>query len=109
MKTLLASVLFITSIVSYAGEIRVKKMTGDGELERSYVLNTNLSEKVVLDCQSFIQGLRVGEFEAAYTYLLEPWECEELQKRVKSSLRKFQHHCIDVEEEIRADYTCSKD
>lgn len=108
MKSLLAMVLFISSLTAIAGEIRVKKMTRDGELERSYVFNTNLTEKVVLDCQSFIQGLRVGEFEAAYTYLLEPWECEELQKRVKSSLRKFQHHCIDVEEDIRADYTCSR-
>lgn len=108
MKSLLTSVLLFTSILSFAGEIRVKKMTRDGELERSFVLTTNLSEAVVLDCQSFIQGLRVGEFEAAYTYLLEPWECEELQKRVKSSLRKFQHHCIDVEDDIRADYTCSK-
>lgn len=108
MKTLLTSVLLFTSILSFAGEIRVKKMSRDGELERSYVLTTNLSEAVVLDCQSFVQGLRVGEFEAAYTYLLEPWECEELQKRVKSSLRKFQHHCIDVEDDIRADYTCSK-
>lgn len=108
MKTLFASVLLLSSLVSMAAEIRVKKISQDGELERSYVLKTNLSEKVVLDCQSFIQGLRVGEYDTAYTYLLEPWECEELQDRVKSSLRKFQHHCIDVEEDIRADYTCNR-
>lgn len=81
-------------------------MKQDGELERSFVLTTNITQKVVLDCQSFIQGLRIGEFEEAFTYLLDPWECEELQNRVKSSLRKRQEHCIDVEDEIRSDRTC---
>lgn len=107
MKTLFGLLVLATSLSLFAGEIRVKKMTRDGDLERSYILKTNLSEIVVLDCQSFIQGLRIGEFESAYTYMLDPWACEELQNRVKSSLRKFQNHCIDVEEEIRADYTCS--
>ncbi len=107
MKTIIGSILLLASFTTFAGEIRIKKMTRDADLERSYVLTTNLSEKVVLDCQSFIQGLRIGEFESAYTFMMDPWECEELQDRVKSSLRKFQNHCIDVEEDIRADYTCS--
>ena len=107
MPNFLILLLFVVSSSSWGEEIRVKKMSRDGELERSYVLRTNLTKKVVLDCQSFIQGLRVGEFEEAYTHLLDPWECEELQNRIKGSLRKLQSHCIDVEEEIRADYSCS--
>lgn len=107
MNKLCGLLLILISFSLYAEEIRVKKMSRDGELERSYVLRTNLPQKVVLDCQSFIQGLRVGEFEEAYTFLLDPQECEALQGRMKSSLRKFQNHCIDVEDDIRADYTCS--
>jgi hypothetical protein len=108
MKYLLGLVLVFSVLETNAEEIRVKKMFKDGELERSFVLKTNLTEKVVIDCQSFIQGLRIGEFDAAFTYLLDPEECENLQNRVRLSLRKLQHHCIDVEQEIRSDRSCSK-
>lgn len=106
MKKLIGLILLLSVSNTIADEIRVSKMKQDGELERSFVLTTNITQKVVLDCQSFIQGLRIGEFEEAFTYLLDPWECEELQNRVKSSLRKRQEHCIDVEDEIRSDRTC---
>lgn len=98
--------LLLISFSSLAQEIRVNKMSRDGELERSFILKTNLKEKVVLDCQSFIQGLRIGEFEEAHTFLLEPWECDELQQRIRGSLRRLQKHCIDVQDEIRSDRTC---
>ncbi|MFP5384742.1 MAG: hypothetical protein ACLGHN_01595 [Bacteriovoracia bacterium] len=106
MKKLFGLALLLSFSHAFADEIRVSRMKQDGDLERSFVLTTNISQKVVLDCQSFIQGLRIGEFEEAYTYLLDPWECEELQDRVKSSLRKRQQHCIDVANEIRSDRTC---
>ena len=106
MKKLIGLILLLSVSNTIADEIRVSERKQDGELERSFVLTTNITQKVVLDCQSFIQGLRIGEFEEAFTYLLDPWECEELQNRVKSSLRKRQEHCIDVEDEIRSDRTC---
>jgi hypothetical protein len=106
MKLFFGMIVLLSYLDIQAGEIRVKKMIKDGELDRSFVLKTNLTEKVVIDCQSFIQGLRVGEYEAALTYMLDPEECDGLQTRVRSSLRKFRHHCIDVDQDIRADYTC---
>jgi hypothetical protein len=106
MRTIFGFILFLSFLELHAGEIRVKKMVKDGELDRSFVLKTNLADKVVLDCQSFIQGLRIGEFEEAHVFLMEPDECAGLQQRVKGSLRKFQNHCIDVEADIRADYSC---
>jgi hypothetical protein len=106
MKVLFGFILMLSFLNLQAAEIRVKKMSPDGNLDRSFVLKTNLSEKVVLDCQSFIQGLRIGEYEEAYTYFLGPEDCEGLQKRVRRSLRRFQNHCIDVEEDVRADYSC---
>jgi hypothetical protein len=98
--------LLLISFYAPAAEIRVKKMTQDRELDRSFILRTNIPEKVVLDCQSFIQGLRIGEYESAHTYMLNPEDCEGLQQRVKSSLRKFKNHCIEVEEDIVSDDTC---
>jgi hypothetical protein len=106
MKLLIGSILLLTVLESKAAEIKVRRMGQDGALDRSFVLKTNLPQRVVIDCQSFIQGLRIGEFEDAFTYLLDPEECEGLQNRIRSSLKKFQKHCIDVEEGIRSDRSC---
>lgn len=107
MKALIGLILVLTFVELHAAEIRVKKMSRDGDLDRSYVLKTNLSEKVVIDCQSFIQGLRVGEFEQAHTFMLDEEECDGLTKRIKASVQKKREHCIDVEEDIRADFACN--
>lgn len=107
MKALIGLVLVLTFVELHAEEIRVKKMSKDGALDRSYVLQTNLTEKVVIDCQSFIQGLRIGEFSEAHTFMLDEADCEGLQTRIKASIKKKREHCIDVEEDIRADYACN--
>lgn len=106
MKYLLGLILTLSFFELHAFEVEVRKMSRDGELERSYVLTTNVQDKVVLDCQSFIQGLRIGEYEAAYTYLMDPDDCDALTSRIRSSIRKLKKHCIDIEDDIRADYTC---
>lgn len=106
MKQILILVLSCASFSLLGSEIRVQKMQREEGMERSFLLHTNISEFVVLDCQSFIQGLRIGEQENAHTFLLDPFECENLHKRIKSSLRRLQHHCIDVEDDIRSDRTC---
>ena len=104
-KTIIIALLIVATTLP-AQEIRVHKMQKDGALERSFVLKTNLSKKVVIDCQSFITGLRIGEFENAVFYLLGIEECEELQLRIRSSLKKNMAHCIDVQEDIRWDRSC---
>ncbi len=106
MKIISPLLVIIFSLTLYAQEIQVSKMTKDGVLDRSFVLRTNLKEKVVIDCQSFIQGLRIGQFETAYTYLLDPDECDGLQDRIRSSLQRLQKHCIDVQNDIRSDRSC---
>ncbi len=98
-------ILFMSQ--THAEVIKVKRMVGERDLERSYVLKTNLNQKIVLDCQSFIQGLRFGEFEEARTVIMDSDECEALQKRIRASLIRLQKHCVDVDQDIRADYTCN--
>lgn len=105
MKVFFVILIISTAFVS-ADEIRVSRMTKDGSLERSFVLKTNIPNKVVIDCQSFIQGLRIGEYEQAINYLLDPEECESLQFRIRSSLKKGNYHCIDVDQDIRSDRSC---
>jgi hypothetical protein len=107
MKRTIGLFLLLISFSASAFEIKVKKMMRDGELDRSFVLATQLEDKVVLDCQSFIQGLRIGEAESAVHFLMEPFDCESLQDRIRSSNRRRQKHCIDVEDDIRADYACN--
>jgi hypothetical protein len=106
MKFSTGLILLLLSLSISAFELRVKKMLKDGDLDRSFVLATQIEEKVVLDCQSFVQGLRIGEYESAVFFLMDPFACEDLQSRIKSSNRRFQKHCIDIVEDIRADYTC---
>jgi hypothetical protein len=106
MKITLGFLLLLIFPILNAEDIRVKKMLRDGALERSFVLKTNLTEKVVIDCQSFIQGLRIGEYEEAFTYLLDPEECEGLQTRIRGSLKKGSLHCIKVQQDIEADESC---
>lgn len=107
MKYLVGLILLLSVLEGHTEEIRVKKMSQDGQLERSFVLKTNLQEKVVLDCQSFIMGLRIGEYEQAFTYMMGDEECDGLQQRIRASLKKFQNHCIEVDDEIRGDHTCN--
>jgi hypothetical protein len=106
MKIILGFVLLLIIPLLNAEDIRVRKMLKDGALERSFVLKTNLTDKVVIDCQSFIQGLRIGEYEEAFTFLLDPEECEGLQNRIRGSLRKGTLHCIHVDQEIQSDESC---
>ncbi len=96
----------VVSTFAVAIEIQIKSVSPDGELDRSMVLHTQLPEKVVLDCQSFIQGLRVGEQQNATIFIMDPFECEGMQDRVKASLERSLFHCIDVDSDIRSDYTC---
>lgn len=107
MKAIIGLILVLSFIELHAAEIRVKKLSKDGDLDRSFVLKTNLAEKVVIDCQSFIQGLRIGEYEQAHTYMLDEEECDGLTSRIRTSVQKKREHCIDVEEDIRADYVCN--
>ena len=106
MKFSTGLILLLLSLSISAFELQVKKMLKDGDLDRSFVLQTQVKEKVVLDCQSFVQGLRIGEFESAVFFLMDPFACEDLQSRIKSSNRRLQKHCIEITHDIRADYTC---
>lgn len=107
MKYTFGFILLIAALSVSSFEIKVSDMRRDGQMDNSFVLSTQLKEKVVLDCQSFIQGLRIGEFENAVYFMLDEQECESLQGRVRSSTRRLEKHCIDVEGDIRADYVCN--
>ena len=102
MKTILAAVLLLN--LAHATEVRVSRMNRILSMDRQFVLKTNVPEKVVLDCQSFIQGLHVG---ADANFILDPDECEGLYLRIRESHKRFQKHCLEIEEDIRADYSCN--
>jgi hypothetical protein len=106
MKTILFMMFTVLSLSAPALEVKISRMKVLPGLERSFLLETSLSERVVLDCQSFLQGLFVGQGEQEFYIMLEPYECEELSSRMKKTLRKRQKHCLDLEEYLRADYAC---
>jgi len=96
---------FLT-VATFAQEITINKMTLESDLEKSYRLETNLTEKVWIDCQSFIQGLRFGEFSEARFVLMGDEDCMDLQERIRLSLDQGQKHCLDVTDSVRWDRAC---
>ncbi len=102
MKCFFGLCLLMSLPVAFAVEFKVNGYKKSPGMDRSFVLKTTLAEKVVLDCQSFIQGLTIGND----LVMMDAQGCEELYFRIEASIKKHQKHCLDVEEEIRHDYTC---
>jgi hypothetical protein len=90
MKLLVISILLANSFMVFAQEVKVSRMMRDGDLERSYVLKTNLPLK----------------YEAASTILLDEQECDGLSQRINSSMKKGLKHCIEIDEIISSDFSC---
>lgn len=108
MKSILGSILLLSSVMAHALEVKVHKMSPVQYMERSFVLHTkSIPEKMVLDCQSFVQGLTVGEGQSEAFFFLDPQECEDLYLRTNQSLKKRQKHCLELGDVIHADYSCS--
>ena len=104
MKQFIILLFFgLVSNYAFSAEIKVLSMTPEGDMERSFVLETSFPERVVLDCQSFVQGLNLGR---DHLILLEPEECEDLQNRIYSSLVQSVSHCLEVDDELRNDSPC---
>jgi hypothetical protein len=89
-----------------AMNIKVHGYEQEPHIERSILLRTNLEQKVALDCQSFINGLRIGEFDDASYFMMDPNECDYLLERIKKSVREKRNHCLEVESDIENDYSC---
>lgn len=106
MKIIIGMMMLLNLVDVYATEVRVKEYKNVQGMDASFILKTTLTEKVVLDCQSFIHGLTIGENDNAVLFMLEEDECSGLFGRIKNSLSKKHEHCLDIEDVIRSDYTC---
>lgn len=108
MKYLIGTVLLLSALSANAFEIKVHKMTALPGMDRSFKLHTaTIPDPMVLDCQSFVQGLTIGKGqEDEVFYFLDPQDCEELFDRTYQSLKSRKKHCLDVGDTIHSDYTC---
>jgi hypothetical protein len=106
MKYVIGLIMALCFFDAGASEIKVSKMTTVSGMNYKFQLKTSLQEKVILDCQSFVQGLTIGEGSSPSFFLIEPEDCEAITERMQSSLKKHEMHCLDVEDTIRSDYTC---
>lgn len=108
MKTVIAMILMLALYDAKATELVVKKMKRSEGYSERYDLKTSMDEKVVLDCQSFIQGLLFGE-NGENAILLQEWECDELIVDMKKSFSQFKKHCLEVDVErsvLDSQHTC---
>ncbi len=96
MKTVIAMILMFALYDASAVEIKVNRMKRVPGYSERYDLKTSLDEKIVLDCQSFIQGLLFGPLGEG-VIMLQEWECQELQPEMKKSFRSLKKHCLEVD------------
>lgn len=96
MKTIAAMILLLALFDASALEIKVNRMKRADGYYAKYDLKTSLDEKVVLDCQSFIQGLFFGPVGEGVV-MLQEWECAELMNDMQQSVHKFKKHCLEVD------------
>lgn len=96
MKMVFTMILMLALYDASAVEIKVKRMNRTPGFDQRYDLKTNMDEKVVLDCQSFVQGLLFGNLGEG-VIMLQEWECQELLTDMKKSLHGFKPHCMDVD------------
>lgn len=100
--------LVLASVSALAFEVKISGLKHEAQMERSFVLKTNLPHIVILDCQSFIQGLYIGPRSEGQFSMLDPYACEELHSRIKESLSHHQNHCLDMEADIiLSDFSCT--
>jgi len=96
MKTLVAMILILALYDASALEIKVKRMNRTPGYSQRYDLKTSLDEKVVLDCQSFVQGLLFGPIGEGLI-MLQEWECQELMGDMKKSVHGLKQHCLEID------------
>lgn len=104
MKT--ALLVLLLSFPLMADVLTVSGMKKEPSMDRSFFLKTQLQDKVLLDCQSFLQGIYIGPRDGGAFFMMEPHECEALHNNIRGSLRKFKKHCIEIEDAVSADETC---
>lgn len=96
MKAVIAMILLLSLYDASAYEIRVSSMKRVSDSYSEYQLKTSLGHKVILDCQSFLQGLFLGDL-GDEVIPLEEGECQELVTSIKRSRMQFKKHCLNVD------------
>lgn len=104
MKTFL--LMLLVSLPLMADVLKVSGMKNEPSMDRSFILKTQLEDKVLLDCQSFLQGIYIGPRDGGAFFMMEPDECEALHNNIRGSLRKLKKHCIDIEDAVNSDEAC---
>ena len=110
MKFVILALFLVTSLSASAEILGVSKMTITPEFNTRYDLRVQIKDvKADLDCQSFVQGLNVLKGKNKFQFILEPWECEDLSRKMYASLKGLKAFCIDVDydsQTIKDSATC---
>jgi hypothetical protein len=97
MKSVIALILVLNLIDALAVEVQVSGMNTSQDFEARFDLVTPHPQKVVLDCQSFVQGLFFGPIGEEEIIMLEEWECAELMGDMKKTIDGSGKHCLEVD------------
>ena len=97
MKSVIALILVLNLIDAFALEVQVSGMNNIEDFESRFDLVSPHPHKVVLDCQSFVQGLFFGPIGEEEIIMLEEWECLELMGDMKKTIDQKEKHCLEVD------------
>jgi hypothetical protein len=104
MKT--AFLVLFLSFPLMADVLTVSGIKGEPGMHQSFILKTQLDDKVLLDCQSFMNGIYIGPRAGGLFFMLDSSECQALYENIRGSLKKHKKHCIDIEDAVNADESC---
>ncbi len=107
MKAFFTLLVLSCSFSSFAVRIKVDDWKYYLDMERSFHLITqSVEQKVRLDCQSFLQGIMIGEYEDTALIMLDTQTCQDLSQRIQKSISRNMSHCLEVEDILVKDYRC---
>lgn len=98
MKNLVVLTFLLFSFTTNAATERVLMLdyVGTG-IDRMFEVKTSKYDQVILDCQSFIQGLTFyKDSQIAYTFYIDSYECEGLHDYLQSANENKVAICLEI-------------
>ncbi len=72
------------------------------KMDYMFEVKTNKYEKVILDCQSFIQGISFyNNKKVAHFFYLDPQDCQDLHFSLKDSKENKVPVCFEISEDTK--------
>lgn len=100
MKSFLLFCALFSATTSFAGSTKVLMLDYVGtDMDRMFEIKTSQYDKVILDCQSFIQGMTFyNKGEVVHNFYIDSYECEGAHDYLQSAKDQNIAICFEIED-----------